>query len=252
MCLLLIAYKKHPEYKLIVAANRDEFYDRPTAPVKWWDDNPSVLGGKDLKSGGTWLGMTKSGKFAAITNYRDPESRKDNARSRGLVVSDYLSGDCSASDYVDSLSSRSSFYNGFNLMCGDAKGLYYYSNRGGDPLCLGAGLYGLSNHLLDSPWPKVEKGKKVLSKILFNAPSIFVESVFSLLENNDIPPDPSLPDTGVGIDWERILSPIFIKSEKYGTRSSTVILVDNRGEVYLKERSFVPPSENSYSFKIYS
>ena len=237
-------------YKLIVAANRDEFYNRPTSPAMWWEDAPSVLAGKDLEQGGTWMGMTKSGRFAAITNYRDSKVHMDQTKSRGCIVSDYLKDNSLSNGYVSELRSHRSEYKGYNLIWGDVDNLFYYSNRIEASKVLEPGLYGLSNHLLDTPWPKVLKGKKKLEQTVSASDPLLMESLLSLLEDTGMAPDSSLPETGIGIEWERILSPIFIKNTRYGTRSSTVILVNNKGEVTFKERSFIPQAENSYKFRI--
>ena len=237
MCLLVIAYKHHTEYPLVVLANRDEYYDRPTAPARFWEDAPTVLAGKDLKGGGTWLGITTTGKIAAITNFRDPKSIKDGAPSRGLLVKDFLLGDYTPRQYLASLLPRAPEYNGFNLIVGDMEEIYWYSNKGDAPQRLGPGLYGLSNHLLDTPWPKVTKAKRGLSKLLASDELPSDAAFFELLMDRSQPDDSLLPDTGVGLEWERILSPIFISSPVYGTRSSTLIFVNTRGRVRFVEKT---------------
>ena len=165
MCLIVFAYNVHPSYRLILAANRDEFYERPSAPADFWEDQPHVLAGRDLKEGGTWLGVTKKGKFAAITNYRDPASWKNNAPSRGGLVSSYLCGNQSTGEYLDKISRQAQLYNGYNLIVGDRHEIFAYSNRG-EKQKLETGIYGLSNHLLNSSWPKVFRGKKLLKAAL--------------------------------------------------------------------------------------
>jgi uncharacterized protein with NRDE domain len=254
MCLILFAYQSHPRYKLIFAANRDEYYNRPTAPAGWWEEAPFLLAGKDLKAGGTWLGITKKGKIAALTNYREPEHRHPDAPSRGPLVSDYLLSDMSVAAYLEALRAKENKYNGFNLILGDTDHLYYYSNRENqnrrNPL--EPGLYGLSNGHLNSPWPKVVKGKQMLEQQVLNAPEISLEILFSILGDTAAVPDEQLPDTGVGIAIERVLSPLFIKvpGHGYGTRSSTVLLVDHDNRVTFEERSFVPPGENKWQFML--
>ena len=249
MCLILFLYEKHPDYRLILAANRDEFYDRPTSPLALWDDAPDVLAGRDLKGTGTWLGITKNGRIAAITNFREPDLFKTNAPSRGLLVSDYLTGTRAPKTYLKHIKAIGQRYNGFNLILGDVSGLYYYSNKADKIKELKPGLYGLSNHLLDTPWPKVEKGKAGLKKILTGKKQINTEEIFSLLSDRTFAPDNRLPDTGIDLDWERMLSPLFIKSDIYGTRSSSIVLIDGSHEASLIERSFIPEARGSLQQK---
>ncbi len=238
MCLILLAYDVHPQFRLILAANRDEFYDRPTLPMAFWEDHPDILAGRDLKGGGTWLGITRSGRLAAITNYREPGGPKPDAPSRGRLVSGFLSGNSSPKAYLDAVSLTSQTYSGFNLIVGNASGLFYHSNRKPGIHRLDPGWYGLSNHLLNSPWPKVEKGIALLKSAVSDSDSVKMPAIFQLLKNRDFPPDDRLPDTGVGIEWERILSPMFIQSHGYGTRSSTVIFVGRNGTVQVAEQPF--------------
>jgi uncharacterized protein with NRDE domain len=240
MCLILLAYDVHPEYRLILAANRDEFYDRPTRPMAFWEDHPDILAGRDLKGGGTWLGITRSGKFSAITNYRERGGPKSGAPSRGHLVSGFLSGESHSQSYLEAVSAVGQTYSGFNLIVGDATGLFYYSNRWPGIRRLEAGWYGLSNHLLNTPWPKVEKGIALLKKAILDADSLSMAPLFQLLKNRDVPPDDRLPDTGVGKEWERILSPIFIQSPGYGTRSSSAMLIHRNGSVQAAEQTFTP------------
>jgi uncharacterized protein with NRDE domain len=244
MCLLVFALKAHPSYKLILAANRDEFYERPTAPAEFWDDTPQLLAGKDLKAGGTWLGITRQGKIAAITNYRDPSSIKGNAPSRGWIVSNYLLGSRSPDEYLKKLLKDADRYNGFNLVLGDRDDLYWYSNRCEEYRHISAGIYGLSNHLLDTPWPKISLTKRALSVLISNEKNPSPEALFRLLEDRSIPDDSRLPSTGVGLEWERILSPVFIRSSNYGTRSSTLLFVDRHDHVSFYERTFNPPDDH--------
>ena len=231
MCLILLAHKVHPDYPLVLAANRDEAYRRPSAPAAFWDDHPHIYGGRDLEQGGTWLGITRSGRIAAVTNFRDGYAPKNAARSRGELVSDFLRGSQPAPDYVGRVSRDGRAYNGFNLIAGDLDQLHYVSNRGGQVTAIGFGIHGLSNHLLDTPWPKVERGKQILAGLLRQATQELIDSLFAVLADRAISPDAALPDTGVGLPRERVLSPAFIISPAYGTRSSTVVLVDNHGQV---------------------
>ncbi len=237
MCLITFAYNVHPSYRLILAANRDEFYERPSAPADFWKDQPQVLAGRDLKEGGTWLGITRQGKFAAITNYRDPASWKNDAPSRGKLVSRYLSGKQKAGDYLEEISAQIHKYNGFNLLLGDDNDLFVFSNRG-EKQKLKSGIYGLSNHLLNTPWPKVVRSRKMLKAALNKKGDELEEALFALLADCHIPPDSKLPATGIGLEWERVLSSIFITSPDYGTRSSTILLIRKNNRVKFIEKVF--------------
>ncbi len=242
MCLILFAWKMHDNYPLILAANRDEFYERPSAPAAFWADAPDLLAGRDLKAGGTWLGITRSGRLAAITNYRDPASLKTEAPSRGHLVSDYLRSRESPEEYLQRLAPRAGRYNGFSLLVGDRSELLFYSNRG-EAIRPAPGIHGMSNHLLDTPWPKVNRGKQALEQLLAGDHNPSPEALLDLLASRSRPPDDRLPDTGVGLEWERVLSPLFIESPAYGTRCSTVLLIDRRGMVTFVERVFNGGSE---------
>ncbi len=238
MCLIFVAYKYKSPYNLVIAANRDEFYERPSAAAEFWKETPSVLGGKDLMAGGTWLGITKAGRFAAITNYRDPGFYRHEAPSRGHLVSSFLKGEEAPGEYVRKIAPGADEYNGFSLFVGDRSSMYYLSNRGSGPQGLSPGLYGLSNHLLDTPWPKVERGKKALEALLADSDPLREEALFDILADRSRPPDELLPSTGMSLEWERILAAPFIVSPVYGTRSSTVILVNRDGKVTFVEKVF--------------
>jgi uncharacterized protein with NRDE domain len=233
-----MALNTHPDYQLILLANRDEHYERPSASARFWDEAPSVLAGKDLQGDGTWLGITRNGRIAAVTNYRDPASVKKNAPSRGRLVSDFLLGQEGPLEYLDKLDQEAGKYNGFNLIIGYKDQLYWYSNRGDGVQSLEPGIYGLSNHLLDTPWPKVVRGKDALTRLLSGQRAPSLEELFHILADRTIPDDASLPHTGVELEWERILSPIFIKSPTYGTRSSTVLLIDMQDRLTFVEKTF--------------
>jgi uncharacterized protein with NRDE domain len=237
MCLILLAFDSHPEYRLIVAANRDEFYDRPTAPAAFWADAPSVLAGRDLKAGGTWLGIDRRGRFAAVTNYRQGEREPDAARSRGHLASDYLTTEIDPRAHLERVVADAQLYNGFNLLAGDAGQLLYFSNREGRVRELVPGVYGLSNHLLDTDWPKVAATKRALLALLEKNATELVPALFGLLDDGRQAADHLLPATGVSPEWERLLSAAFIVSADYGTRSSTVLLV-GRDRVVFIERAF--------------
>jgi uncharacterized protein with NRDE domain len=240
MCLVLIAVDSHPEYSLIVAANRDEFYDRPTAPAAFWAAAPSVLAGRDLRAGGTWLGVDRRGRLAAVTNYRQGQRESDAPKSRGHLVSDFLTSDIGALEHMERIHREAGLYNGFNLIAGDAAGVFYYSNREGRIRVLAPGVYGLSNHLLDTPWPKVAATKTAFGALVSAGASDPITDLFVLLTNRDRASDDQLPTTGVGREWERLLSSAFIASDDYGTRSSTVVLVGRDGSIVFVERTFGP------------
>jgi len=241
MCLILLAYDSHPDYKLLLAANRDEFYERPTAPLELWADNPRIAAGRDLRGGGTWMGVSPDGRLAALTNYRDPQDIKTNAPTRGNLVTDFLSGSEPGAAYLEMLRRTAGEYNGFNLVVYDGEELCFFSNREDRVKSIRPGWHGLSNHLLDTPWPKVEKGLALLkTAVAGGTPS--PETVFAALGDRDRPPDERLPDTGVGLEWERILAPLFIESPVYGTRSSSLVTIDRSGRLDFYERTYDQPS----------
>jgi len=228
MCLLALAYEVHPRHRLVVAANRDEFRQRPTAALHRWEENPTILAGRDLLAGGTWLGVSETGRFAAITNYRDPrEPRRET--SRGELVGNFLAGDRPAADYLEGLAARGGDYSGFNLLVMDRTGLWYYGNRGPAPRRLVPGVYGLSNALLDTPWPKVVRLRSGLARQLADDAGVGAGVLLGLLADRWPPPAETLPDTGVPAHWERRLASAFIDGEDYGTRSSTLVWLDNSG-----------------------
>lgn len=237
MCLLFFAIDAHPNYRLIVAANRDEFYNRPTAKLQPWDDNPRVIAGKDLEKGGTWFGVTRQGRWAAVTNYRETD-RSDAFRSRGALVSNYLFSDEAPSEYIGNLMPEADHYNGFNLVTGTLTEAMYFSNRELVAKPLQRGIFGLSNHLLDTPWPKVRSGKKDLANLVGQA-YLGSDSLFSLLVDRTRAKDEDLPDSGVDIEWERLLSSAFISETEYGTRSSTTLLIKRNYRLELEERTYI-------------
>jgi uncharacterized protein with NRDE domain len=237
MCLIFISVQQHPVYKLIVAANRDEFYHRKTAAASFWEDQPEILGGRDLEAGGTWLAMTRQGRLSMVTNFRDPKNIDPKAPSRGQLVTDALLFPGNTESYLKKVETRAHEYNGFNLLAGTADELFYFSNYSKGVRKLSGGTYGLSNHLLDTPWPKLTKGKEKFRKILANE-VITPEQLFSMLSDDQMAPDELLPDTGIGLERERVLSSMFIKSPGYGTRCSTVILVDRQNRVTFTERVY--------------
>ena len=237
MCLIFISINNHPNYKLIVAANRDEFYQRKTEPAGFWSDRPEILGGRDLEACGTWMAMTKSGRIGMITNYRDPQHINPKAPSRGELVSDYLSGSATGESYLTDIEPGADKYNGFNLVVGNQDELWYLSNYKKGIEKIKPGLYGLSNHLLETPWPKVVRGKKMLAPVL-RKKTINATDLFSVLYDPQQASDDQLPNTGIGVERERVLSSMFIKSPNYGSRCSTVVLVDHHNEVQFSERVY--------------
>lgn len=242
MCLILFGLDCHPDYQLVVAANRDEFYDRPALPAAFWDGRPDILAGRDLAQGGTWMGLAKSGRFSALTNYRNPTLHKENAPTRGLLVSDFLTGDLGPEDYIQGILARGDLYNSYNLLVGTPDGLFYHSNRAKEPFArVAPGVHGLSNSLLDVPWPKVRRGKEKLIALL-ERKSLGPQALLELLCDREAPPDDELPHTGVTLERERMLAPMFLVSPEYnyGTRVSTALLVGRDGHVEFAERTFTP------------
>ncbi|WP_432360464.1 NRDE family protein [Sporosarcina sp. UB5] len=238
MCLINFHIQDHPIYRLIVAANRDEFYERPTAPAHFWEDKPHLLAGRDLSQHGTWLGITKNGRFAALTNYRDASEQKKDVRSRGEIVTDFLDSDVSAAEFMKTVQQKRMDYAGFNIIAGTADELFYYSNIENEVKKISPGTHGLSNHLLDTAWPKVVQGKMGVRKLVEQNRIIQPDELFDVLQDAEPFPDEQLPNSGVGEQWERVLSSLFIKSEGYGTRSSTVLLIDQENNITFVERTY--------------
>lgn len=248
MCVIFLAINQHPKYKFIVAANRDEFYERPTAQANFWADNEHILAGKDLLHDGTWLGVTQHGRFAAVTNFRNPEQPKGSI-SRGNLVKDFLSGKDSSNSYLQQIQADKDNYTGFNLLIGDFSkdiDISYYSNISDEIISLDSGIYGLSNHLLDTAWHKVKSGKLRLESTLNN---LTTDVLFEILADKTKANDQDLPNTGVGVEREQILSPIFIETPIYGTRCSTVLLVDTDNNVEFIERSYKVETSNNETVK---
>lgn len=243
MCLITFAYKNHPKYNLILAGNRDEFYGRPTRKAQFWTDenHPEILAGKDLKGGGTWLGVHKDGRWGALTNYRDPSIIKEDPPSRGELVLGYLKSDKSGMDYLQDITKKADEYNGFNLLLWDSKGFYHYSNQNKKVTNISDGVHGISNALLDTPWPKVTAANRQLEKII-SREEINKEELFQLLADDTKASEDELPVTGISRDLEKAVSSIFIKTENYGSRCSTVLLIDKEGNIDFTERSFEPGS----------
>jgi uncharacterized protein with NRDE domain len=238
MCLIVFAWQVVPGIPLVLAGNRDEFFDRPAAPARWWQDHPQVYAGRDLQSGGTWLGVTRESRFAAVTNVRSPSEHRQDARSRGMLVADYLCGHTTPEAYIAEVAANAANYNGFNLIVGTPDKLIWYNNRNRDDarngLPLTPGIYGLSNDRLDSPWPKVVRTKAQFASLLCQgAPQ---DAYFDMLTDTTRASDCRLPKTGVGVEWERILSAVCIETPTYGTRVSSMAQVyPNRAPVLLEQ-----------------
>lgn len=226
MCLILFAWKMRTETPLIVAANRDEWHRRPATVATWWPSHPGILAGHDLAAGGTWLGVTRAGKFAAITNFREPSLQKIGTPSRGQLAVDYLSGHRTPREYLEALTTHASEYNGFNLLLADQENMFCYSSMENKIEEVEPGIHGLSNRALNTPWPKVEIGKAIVgAAIEAKLPEgALPERLLAILSNGTQAADAALPDTGVGLDWERKLSSALIVGEDYGTRCSTIII----------------------------
>jgi uncharacterized protein with NRDE domain len=254
MCLILMAWQIHADYPVVIAANRDEFHRRPTAAAHWWSDRPWLLAGKDLQAHGTWFGMTSGGQIAALTNYRDPHQVKLNAPSRGGLVVQMLESRAPINERIARLHALSPAYSGFNLLCTDGLDLAVYESVPAAGRLLSPGIYGLSNHLLDTPWPKVERAKSELGTALHSLPD--EASLLELLRDERVAHDDELPRTGVSLEWERLLSSAFIRGEDYGTRSSTIILIDRGGRGSFREWTWQPDgslaAEVTFEFPIES
>jgi uncharacterized protein with NRDE domain len=247
MCLILVAWQSHPDYALVVAGNRDEFYVRPAAPAHWWQEASQVLAGRDLADvigeSGTWMGVAGEGRFAALTNYRAPSEKRTDARSRGELVAGFLRGHQGPADYLGALTGADGCYNGFNLLACDLHELWWYSNRSASrqPERLRPGLYGLSNALLDTPWPKVRSRVGALAEVLAadtGHANASAAPYLQLLADERQAANFELPSTGVSPEWEKLLSSAFIRSPNYGTRASTVLRVRHDGRFDFSERSF--------------
>ncbi|MFZ3323268.1 MAG: NRDE family protein [Usitatibacter sp.] len=241
MCLIILAWKARSDLPLAVAANRDEWRDRPTEPAHWWNDHPELLAGRDLEAGGTWMGITRGGRFAAVTNFRDPSERRTSARSRGTLVTEFLLGSDAPREYLAHLASTAGEYNGFNLILGDGATLWYYSSREDKAREIEPGVHGLSNNLLNEPWPKVVKGRAKMREALRDDDP--TPQLFDLLSDRSFVDDTQLPRTGVGIDWERRLATALIAGPDYGTRSSTVLTVDAKGKARFEEHVLGPQGD---------
>jgi len=257
MCLIVLAWKTHPRFPLVLATNRDEFHGRPSASLNYWEDKPDVLGGRDNEKGGSWLAANIDGRWAAVTNFRDGRPPSSASRSRGDLVKDYVASNQTANIYASAIQESISDYSGCNLLFAGHDTLFYASNRHeSDPRSriqeVPPGIHGLSNHLLNTPWPKVERCKRHVQTLLKADDDTITQSLFELLSDRNLASDPDLPSTGISIDRERALSAPFIVAGEYGTRASTVVLMDMDGRVQMHERSFgadgVETGHRSFSF----
>ncbi len=238
MCLLALAWKAHPDFPLILAGNRDERHARASAAAGFWPDAPDVLAGRDLEAGGTWLGITTGGRYAVVTNYREGLDPVKAPRSRGALTAEFLEGVASPAEYVSAVKRRGADYGAFSLVCGDRDAIWYVSNRGGEPAAITPGIHALSNHLLDTPWPKVEGAKARLKSIL-DSGVLGDDALFDLLaDRRPAPLDARLPDTGIGPELERRVSAAFVQDPVYGTRCSTLVLQHRDASTRFVERRF--------------
>lgn len=239
MCLLIISWQEFPTSPLIFASNRDEFHQRKTLPLHYWHDASDILAGRDMKAFGTWAGVSRTGRFAALTNIRHPQASRIGTQSRGQLVSEFLDSTVAPETYIKHLQNKAESFGGFNLLVGDKTQLGYVNNLSKECRLLQPGRYGLSNAILDTPWPKLESAKEYLEQWLTqSADKKTIETLAGILNNRMKAPDAQLPDTGVSAEWEKLLSSQFIVSEQYGTRASTGWLVDQHGRLTVKELSF--------------
>lgn len=238
MCTLFFAHKAHKKYRFILMGNRDEFLNRPTQTAHFWEDKPSIFGGKDLQAGGTWMALSQNGRFATLTNFRDPHNLRKNAPSRGDLVVNFLEKEDAPLEYMESLRADAHLYNGYNLLTYTKGELAYFSNVEYGVKDLGKGIYAVSNHILDTPWPKVAQNKALFAEILAKNETFPIEAAFSLLKNTDTFPEEILPKTGVPPEWEQMLSALFVVSPTYSTRVSTLLLEDYEGHFYMQERAY--------------
>lgn len=237
MCLIGIAYRTHPRLPLLVAANRDEFHARPADPARFWPDAPAVLAGRDRQGGGTWLGVSLAGRFAAVTNYREPASATTGERSRGELVTRFLDSDFPAADFARRVTNEGERYGGFSLLVMDRDSLWFASNRSESPVPVPTGVHGLSNRALNASWPKVARIRERLAREASGARPD-AGRLLRCLTDTTRAPDEELPDTGVGLERERLLSAPFIAGEAYGTRCSTLIRVDADRRCAFREDSY--------------
>ncbi len=235
MCLILVAWRVHPRFPCVLAANRDEYFGRPSEEADWWPQG-DILAGRDLQAGGTWLGVTRGGRFAALTNFRDPAAHRPDAPSRGTLVSDFLSAAWPTAQGLRELARRGERCNAYNVLCSDGQTLGIYESTTRESRLLEPGLYALSNHLLDTPWPKVQRAKSRLNEALLTLPN--AAAMLELLRDSEPAPDEQLPLTGLSVELERMLSSAFVRGQDYGTRCSTVLTIDAAGAAVFAEWSW--------------
>lgn len=245
MCLLVLAWQVHPRYRLVVAANRDEFHERPAAPMAKWPAPNDILAGRDLRAQGTWLGLDEQRRFGVITNFRELQRPRPDAPSRGALIPNYLGGEEGAGAFLGHLKAQAPNYSGFNLLLTDGASLWYASNRAPEfARRLPPGVYGLSNEFLDTPWPKLRRVRTRFDAWLSDPASASPSGLFALLDDRTtVTPDEELPNTGIPEEWERVLSAPFVSHPDYGTRASTVLLLEPSGAGLLAERRFDPKGE---------
>jgi len=235
VCLITLVWQTHPRFPLILVANRDEFFDRPTEAAHWWPAPAHWLAGRDLEAGGTWLGLTRAGRFAALTNYRDPALNREGRRSRGELVVDALAAPTTEA-WLDTLAQSAAQFNPFNLLVGGPEALFVFESTTGRARPVSPGVHGLSNHLFDSPWPKLEHARTLMSNALHEVET--ADALLGLLRDARPAPDAQLPHTGVPLAWERMLSSCFIRAPGYGTRSTSVILIAADGQCQFAEQTW--------------
>ncbi|MCK9452466.1 MAG: NRDE family protein [Bacteroidales bacterium] len=241
MCLISFAYNMHPRYSLVLLANRDEFYKRPARKAQFWTEEgfPDILAGKDLSAGGTWMGINKNGKWAALTNYRDMSKLKPNPPSRGHLVLNYLKSGLTAVEYLESIKEKASLYDGFNLLAGDNNGIFHFSNETNKITRIKPGVHGLSNALLNTPWPKLETANSKLAYSI-QEDNLNRDTLFNILTDQQKADESQLPETGLTKEMEKAVSSIFISTDDYGTRCSSLLFIDMEGNIDFTERSYIP------------
>ncbi|WP_320163218.1 NRDE family protein [uncultured Trichococcus sp.] len=253
MCLISLQLSQHASYKLMLVANRDEQYDRPSLPAHFWPEHPDLLAGKDLSEHGTWLGITKQGKIAAVTNsYLTTDQESDKKLSRGNLVMDYLTGSIGPDEYLEQVRQQRTDYNGFNLIVGSSDSLHHYNNILDEIRVIEAGNHAVSNATLDTPWPKVTLTKAAMAELASSSP-LDEEAIFRIMADRTPPPDDQLPDLPLPLPIKRAVSANFIQTERYGTRSTTLILIDHSDQVTFVERSYLPDGTSSdvrFSFQL--
>ena len=240
MCLIALAWQIHADFPLALAANRDEFHNRPAAAADWWNGKREVFGGRDLSHGGSWLALSRQGRLAAVTNVRRMIPPDPDAPSRGELVRDFVAGSLSANLYAEKLGPRAARYAGFNLLLYDGSAVVFCNNQHSFlHRALPPGIHVVSNATLDTPWPKAQRLRRAMQAFV-NQRVASRNLLFSALADAEEAADPDLPDTGVGLELERFLSPPFIRGENYGTRCSTIVTISNEGLAEFAEHRFGP------------